>query len=148
MSYEISEVTAALKSAREKRGLTQRELSERSGVPQAQISKLENGQADVRISTLVSLSRALGLEVELVPRKHVPAVQAIIRSERMGAAKGRYAKIFDYSDEALSAASAVASDADPISEASVAASLAAVETGLLGYRPARSAYSLTDDEDE
>lgn len=144
MSYEISEVTAALKSAREKRGLTQRELSESSGVPQAQISKLENGQADVRISTLVSLSRALGLEVELVPRKHVPAVQAIIRSERMGAAKGRYAKIFDYSDEALSAALY----ADPISEASVAASLAAVETGLLGYRPARSAYSLTDDEDE
>lgn len=79
MSYEADALVQALKIAREYQGLSQRELSERSGVPQAQISKLENGNADVRMSTLVSLSRALGLEVELVPRKHVPAVKAIAR---------------------------------------------------------------------
>jgi transcriptional regulator with XRE-family HTH domain len=79
MPYATSAIAAALKSAREALPLSQRELSARSGVPQAQISKLENGSVDLRLSTLVALARALGLEVELVPRKFLPAVQAIVR---------------------------------------------------------------------
>lgn len=78
MNYEISELVTSLKAARKNQGLSQRQLSELSGVPQAQISKLENSQADVRISTLVAVSRALGLEVELVPRKRLAAVKAIL----------------------------------------------------------------------
>ena len=61
-------------------GLSQRDLSTKSGVPQAQISKFENGTVDLRLSSLVALFRALGLELELVPRKSVPAVQSIVRS--------------------------------------------------------------------
>lgn len=87
MSYEISELVSSLKAARLEKSLSQRELSELSGVPQAQISKLENGQADVRISTFVALSRALGQEVEIIPRKHVPAVQSLLRQNaRAGSA--------------------------------------------------------------
>ena len=80
MSYAIEEIADALRTAREERGLSQRELSARSGVPQGHISKIENGTVNLRLSSLVELARALDLELMLVPRKSLPAVQAIVRS--------------------------------------------------------------------
>ncbi len=79
MAYTASHICAALKAAREAKPLSQRALSVRSGVPQAQISKFENGAVDLRLSSLVSLARALGLEIELIPRKALPAVRAVVR---------------------------------------------------------------------
>ena len=80
MSYVIEEIADTLRAAREARGLSQRELSARSGVPQGHISKIENGTVNLRLSSLVGLARALDLELTLVPRKSLPAVQAIVRS--------------------------------------------------------------------
>ena len=80
MSYAIQEIAGNLRSAREARGLSQRELSARSGVPQGHISKIENGTVDLRLSSLVELARVLYLELTLVPRKALPAVQTIVRS--------------------------------------------------------------------
>ena len=80
MSYAIQEIAGNLRSAREARGLSQRELSARSGVPQGHISKIENGTVDLRLSSLVELARVLDLELTLVPRKALPAVQTIVRS--------------------------------------------------------------------
>lgn len=51
-----------------------------AGVPQAQISRFERGAVDLRLSSLVSLARALDLELELVPRNALPAVQSIVRN--------------------------------------------------------------------
>lgn len=80
MNYETEHIVTAIKDARARKGFSQRELSANSGVPQAQISKFENGSVDLRISSLVALVRALDLELELVPRKAVPAVKSIVRS--------------------------------------------------------------------
>lgn len=80
MRYATSYIPATLKSAREAKGLSQRALSELSGVPQSHISKIENGEVDLRVSSLVELARVLDLELALVPRKSVPAVSAIVRS--------------------------------------------------------------------
>jgi len=80
MSYKSDHLSTALRKARVDLGLSQRDLSNKSGVPQAQISKFENGAVDLRLSSLVALFRALGLELELVPRNAVPAVQSIVRS--------------------------------------------------------------------
>ncbi len=44
------------------------------------VQKLESGSVDARISTLVDLVRALGLELTLVPRELAPAVEAFIRA--------------------------------------------------------------------
>jgi transcriptional regulator with XRE-family HTH domain len=79
MPAATSYIGAAIKEAREAAAISQRELSAKSGVPQAQISKFENGVVDLRLSSLVSIARALGLEMELVPRKALPAVHAIMR---------------------------------------------------------------------
>ena len=80
MRYELEDVARALKEARDRKGLSQRALSRLSGVPQGQISKIENGAVDLRTSSLISLARALDLELSLVPRKSLSAVNAIIRS--------------------------------------------------------------------
>ncbi len=78
MAHSIQLLTDALKSAREKRGLSQRAFSREIGVPQSRISKIESGAVDLRTSNLLELSRALGLEVMLVPRQLVPAVKSVI----------------------------------------------------------------------
>ena len=80
MNYALEDVARTLKEARAHKGLSQRELAARSGVRQYQISKFENGAQDLRVSSLVELARALDLELSLVPRKSLSAVNSIIRS--------------------------------------------------------------------
>lgn len=80
MGYAVDPIVCMFKAARERKAISQRALSARSGVPQAQISRFESGEVDLRLSSLVSLARALDLEIELVPRKAVPAVRAIVRA--------------------------------------------------------------------
>jgi len=80
MSYAAEHVITALRAAREARQLSQRELSARTGLPQSHISKIENGTVNITLPSLVELARALELEIMLVPRKLVPAVQSIMRT--------------------------------------------------------------------
>lgn len=78
----ITEIGKTLKAAREAKGLSQRALSKIAGVPQSHISKIETAGVDLRVSSLSEMARALGLELELVPRKAVPAVKSIMRSTK------------------------------------------------------------------
>lgn len=87
MNYATTDITEKLKAAREARGLSQRELSELAGVPQSHISKIESGSVDLRVSSLVQLSRALGLELKLIPRNTLPAVNTIVRGREGSAQK-------------------------------------------------------------
>ncbi len=80
MNYATEHIARLLKSARQARGLSQRELSAKSGVPQSHISKIETGAVDLRVSSLIVLARVLDLELMLVPRKTVPAVRSVVRS--------------------------------------------------------------------
>ena len=80
MSYATEYIASTLKAAREARGLSQRDLSAKAGVPQSHISKIENGAVDLRVSSLVELARVLDLELMLLPRKTVSAVQSLVRS--------------------------------------------------------------------
>ncbi len=71
MSYTTAYFTNTLRAARERKGLSQRELSQKVGLPQSHISKIENGTIDLRLSSLVALAHVLDLEPTLVPRKEV-----------------------------------------------------------------------------
>lgn len=57
--------------ARNREGLTQRELAERMGVSQAVVSRLLSGQHSPRIDTIAAAARAMGydLEIRLVKRR-------------------------------------------------------------------------------
>ena len=62
-------VIQAIIDARQSAGLTQKELSERTGIAQGDISKLENGNANPSIRTLQRLANGMGmtLKVEFLP---------------------------------------------------------------------------------
>lgn len=79
MGYVTEHIAGALRAAREGKGLSQRALSVATGVQQGQLSKIENGAVDLRLSSLIALARALDLELMLVPRKSLPAVQTLVR---------------------------------------------------------------------
>lgn len=69
---DLGPIAAALKAARLRKGLTQRELGRLAGVPQSHVSKIEAGAVDLRFSSLVALAELLDLRFELVPSKPVP----------------------------------------------------------------------------
>ncbi len=80
MNYGIENLASRLRTARERKGLGQRALSERSGIPQPQISRIEKGLVDLRLSSFLAISHSLDYEVVLVPRKALPATKSIINS--------------------------------------------------------------------
>ena len=47
--------------------MTQKQLASRTGIDQAEISRIERGQANPTTATLGTLTRALGVDVRLVP---------------------------------------------------------------------------------
>ncbi len=51
-------IIQAIIDARKNTGLTQKELSEKTGITQADISKLENGNANPSLKTLRHLAKA------------------------------------------------------------------------------------------
>jgi transcriptional regulator with XRE-family HTH domain len=53
-----------LRDLREVRGLTQQELSDRSGVPRPTLAHLESGQGNPTLSVLVRVAGALGIGIE------------------------------------------------------------------------------------
>lgn len=61
-------IKQAMINARNEKGLTQKELSQRSGIAQGDISKLENGNANPSLRTLQRLAEAMDkkLKIEFV----------------------------------------------------------------------------------
>lgn len=80
MSAGIADIAASIRQARKDKGLTQRELGKRVGLPQSHISKIESGVVDLQLSSLVEIARALDLEVRLLPRKALPAIEGTVRA--------------------------------------------------------------------
>jgi transcriptional regulator with XRE-family HTH domain len=56
-------MAARLKAIRERRGLTQEQLAEKSGVSRTYLARLETGRQDPTLSTLEKLAKALGVKV-------------------------------------------------------------------------------------
>lgn len=84
MKYEITDLADILKAAREAKGLSQQALGQLAGAPQSHISKIESGQVDLRVSSLIQIARALDLELTLVPRRSLPAIRSIARGAMRG----------------------------------------------------------------
>lgn len=79
MTYAVEDFARQLKAARQRKNLSQRALAEKIGLPQSHISRIESGKVDIQLSSLIEFARVLDLELSLIPRKLVPAVQSIVR---------------------------------------------------------------------
>ncbi|MBQ8799035.1 MAG: helix-turn-helix transcriptional regulator [Lachnospiraceae bacterium] len=65
------DVIKAMVAARTSQNLTQKELAERTGIHQADISKLENGTRNPSLNLLKRLAEGMGmvLKVEFIPKE-------------------------------------------------------------------------------
>jgi HTH-type transcriptional regulator/antitoxin HipB len=59
----------ALRTRRRELGLTQEEISSVIGVNRRVLGELERGKGTVRLQIAIEAARALGLDIELVPRR-------------------------------------------------------------------------------
>lgn len=57
----VGNLSANLKAARTKLGLTQEQVAERSGVHPTEVSRIEAGKRDPQVSTVEKLARGVGL---------------------------------------------------------------------------------------
>ena len=67
------DVIRAIVYARTSQNMTQKELAERTGINQADISKLENGTRNPSVNLLKRLAEGLGmaLKIEFVPKQRI-----------------------------------------------------------------------------
>lgn len=92
-------ISDVLREARLRKQLSQQELAAKLGLGQRQISDLERATIDARLSTIQDVARALDLELMLVPRHLISAVDAL---QRVGSDAGKrplYALSGDDSDD-------------------------------------------------
>lgn len=81
MLHSIAHLVAELKAARQRKNLSQRELSKKTKVPQGHLSKIERGETDLQTSSLIEIARALDLELMLVPRHLIPVFNSLLSNK-------------------------------------------------------------------
>ena len=59
------DIIQAMIDARKSSGLTQKQLAERTGIAQADISKLESGNANPSLKTLQRLAAGMGMKIKI-----------------------------------------------------------------------------------
>lgn len=80
-SIPLHELGAFLRQTRSAAGLTQEQVANLAGISRPRYRDIETGIAAARFSTLMNVSRALGLEMMLVPQAMVPAVRALMHPQ-------------------------------------------------------------------
>jgi HTH-type transcriptional regulator / antitoxin HipB len=80
----IFDIIGQLRDQRRRQNLSQAQLGQRLGVPQSQINRIERGGSDIRLSTLLEMAHALGLEPVLIPKTLLPAVRHLLAREQGG----------------------------------------------------------------
>lgn len=64
-TIEANEIIQALIKARRASGMTQKELSKLTGIAQGDISKLEKGNANPSLRTLIRLAEGMGMQLKV-----------------------------------------------------------------------------------
>lgn len=65
MNEKVGQKTLLL---RQQRGLLQKDIADRTGLPARTIGRIERGEVDARLSTLTKIAEALGIPLkELLP---------------------------------------------------------------------------------
>jgi transcriptional regulator with XRE-family HTH domain len=89
----VGDIAKSLKEARLNKGLSQAALGKLVGLPQSHISKIESGAVDLQLSSLIEVARVLELDVRLIPRKVLPAVDSLVRTTAPGGEAAHNARL-------------------------------------------------------
>ena len=61
----VSDIGLYLKKIRKKKKITQVELAEYAGLSRAGVVKVESGESDIKLSTLIAIANLLGVDLVL-----------------------------------------------------------------------------------
>lgn len=76
---DLEQIGRLLKEMRKELGLSQQRVAEIAGISRLRYHDIEAGRSAPRVTTLISVARALGLELMFVPKAWVPAATALLR---------------------------------------------------------------------
>lgn len=73
------EIGAALRSARQARGLTQGELARLAGIGRTSLSQLENGTiGEIGVRKILRVCAVLGLALQIMPEGRLPTLDDLL----------------------------------------------------------------------
>lgn len=78
-SAALLDIGHLLKQARLAASLTQEQVADLAGISRPRYRDIETGAAAARANTLMNITRALGLEMMLIPQAMVPAVRSLLQ---------------------------------------------------------------------
>jgi len=81
-------IGALIKSIRGQLGMSQKALAKRAGVPQSTVSRIEQGQRDMSMSTLLKIMKAISCDLVIAPLL-LDSVENIRRKQAKKIAKKR-----------------------------------------------------------
>ncbi|MDE1982243.1 MAG: helix-turn-helix transcriptional regulator [Betaproteobacteria bacterium] len=76
-------IGSMIRLARQKLGLSQRAFAAKAGIGQNMVAGIELGR-DAQLTTLEKMAKAANLEIVMVPREILPAVQALLAAHGEG----------------------------------------------------------------
>lgn len=79
---EARRIAHRLKALREDRGLSQRDVAALAGMSSPQLSKIESGTFDLRVSTVQALLRAMGATLSEISRPGTPEISQKVMRKR------------------------------------------------------------------
>lgn len=89
----VSDAARVVREQREREGLTQRQLAERTGLSESSISKFERGEApDYPLRRVQRLLRALGIRLEALPALPSPDLVDVLEEVKAGRNTGPNAR--------------------------------------------------------
>lgn len=87
MGDEVVKMWAGIFRTRRKAlGISQRQVAALAAKAQSQIARIESGNEDPRLSSIVQVSRSLGVELIAVPIPLLPAVRHLLDEHTKGSA--------------------------------------------------------------
>jgi len=76
----INSIAAELEAVRKASGLTQEQLATQAGLNRMTVQRLESGALDPRLSTVLEMARAMGMEFLLVPQSLRHEIHGFVQS--------------------------------------------------------------------
>lgn len=80
-SIDLKQIGLRIRAARTERGMSQEDLAYEAGIAVSNISDIELGKKDIRVSTLIHVLEALRVSADEILRANVPQVNAMYQKD-------------------------------------------------------------------
>lgn len=77
-----TDLISLLKTIRKAKKKRQQEVARWSGLTQGELSNIENGHVDIRISTLKRIAEALDLKIIAVPKERLDDIETLLNPSK------------------------------------------------------------------